>query len=624
MIRRLVCATVIGMLLVPLTATVASASPQPSIATAASADDPIVAGDAYPGDPVAEAALVAAEERRIIDIDAIDSQVSAADASNGQPYRVSQGALPTLVLTERDSAYTLSELTELAPRTVVQQDDGSFLISENILVTRGATLRITAPAGSEVRLASSPSGFVSIVTDGGSLSVRGSDAARLPVTSWDPVAERPDLLTDDGRAYLRVSGGVADLQNATFSDLGFWSGLTGGVAFTGTVLPDGLGATSGEPVDAPAGTDGDLLDELLPADGGVATLDLEPGLTDSFASGVVHDVTFSRNAFGLFVTNSDRVEIYASVIEDSLVDGLVFHRDVTNSRVESTESRGNAQDGFDLARATTGIVLSGLTAVDNGRNGITIEGRPLVDGPSATGIGTGSYGDNQVTDSTSTGNGRYGIEVVGGDGITIDDNTVSDNQMGIVVTFGATGVVIRDNRVLQSARQGIALRDSAVDAVVEQNEVRGAPIGIFASDAGGSFQRNIISEVTNHGITLVGETGASIVVENRISGSGPSAVDVTRTTGAAVRANEVSGWESTKPLDVVLRSVFQPLTVLWLLIGLILLVSLGARRRARGIRDPFADHAPLGTYSRGVFDIDDLRSRPDRGAERAERGREAA
>lgn len=622
--RRPILAISLGMLLTLSIPSVASASPRPSIASSRASDEPIVTGTPYPGDPEAEATLVAAEERRIIDIEAIDSQVAAAEASGGMPYRVSQGAVPTLVLTPRESAYTLSELTEIAPRTVVLQDDGSFLISENILVTRGAALRITAPAGSAVRLSSGPSGFVSIVTDGGSLSVRGSNDAPLAVTSWDPAAERPDTLTDDGRAYLRVSGGLADLQDAVFSDLGFWSGLTGGVAFTGTVLPDALGATAGDPVDAPAGTDGQLLDELLPADGGVSTLELEPGLTDSFASGVVNGVTFSRNAFGLFVTNSDRVEVYASVIEDSLVDGLVFHREVTNSRVESTESRGNAQDGFDLARATTGVVLSGLTATDNGRNGITLEGRPLVDGPSATGIGIDEYGDNQVTQSTSTGNGRYGIEVIGGNAITVDDNTVSDNQMGIVVTFGATGVIIRDNRVLASARQGIALRDAGLDAVVEENEVRGAPIGIFASDAGGSFQRNIVAEVSNHGITLVGDTGSSVVVENRISGSGPTAIDVARTTGTAVRANDTTAWQGTKPLDVVLRSVFQPLTVLWILIALTLLLSIAARRRSAGIRDPYADHAPLGSYTRGVFQIDELSSRPARRPVRPERGEEAA
>jgi hypothetical protein len=139
MIRRAASAIGLGMLLTLVVPSVAFAHPRLAISETPVSADPAVTGDPYPGDPEAEAALVAAEERRIIDIEAIDSQVSAADASGGLPYRLSQGAVPTLVLTSRDSAYTLGELAEIAPRTVVQQEDASFLVSENILVTRGAT-----------------------------------------------------------------------------------------------------------------------------------------------------------------------------------------------------------------------------------------------------------------------------------------------------------------------------------------------------------------------------------------------------------------------------------------------------------------------------------------------------
>jgi parallel beta-helix repeat protein len=185
------------------------------------------------------------------------------------------------------------------------------------------------------------------------------------------------------------------------------------------------------------------------------------------------------------------------------VDGLVLHRDVSNSNVESTIARNNAQNGFRLARATSSVTFQRLQAIDNGRDGISLEGGPLADGPSATGIPTTVYGNNEVTGSTSTGNARYGIEVVGGTNIVIAGNTVSHNVMGIVVSKAATGISIKSNEVTDSQKQGIAIKDSALDASVVDNKVSNTSIGIYARDAGGNFEGNTITGVSNHGISLL-------------------------------------------------------------------------------------------------------------------------
>jgi parallel beta-helix repeat protein len=568
-------------------------------------DDP-TAGRGYPGDPVEEARLVAAEERRLIDIESSISTATATGIALTRPFRMATTGVQTVVLVGRNSAYTLEELARIAPRSVVLQGDGSYLVSEHIYVAEGATLRLKGD-GLQVKLSSSSDGFASIVAVGGGLLIEGDAGAPISITSWD--GDGADLNTTDGRAYVREHGGHASIVNTDFSNLGFWSGVTGGLSLTGTVIPEPLLADDVESAATPAMPEEIAGIEGAEALGGDAldTLALDSELTvDGYASAVIQSVTVIGCAFGLFVTNSDRVDIRGSHFAENLVDGLVFHRDVTNTTVTGTSAIGNAQDGFNLTRATSDVVFDGLMARSNGRNGITLEGRSLVDGPSATGISTAVYGDNEVRNSTSTDNGRYGIEVVGGRNITVANNEVARNDMGIVVDNGAVSVIVRGNDVADSANQGIALRDAGVDAVVTGNRIDGAEIGIFVRDAGGAFEGNVVTDASNHGIALVGETGASTIVGNTISGAGPSAIDVYRTSGVAVRDNDVADWRSTKPITVVLRAVFQPLTILWLVIGLTILASVMFARRLRGPRDPFADHAPLATFTRGIVSRDEV------------------
>lgn len=593
---------------------VAPAASAPTAALPAAAEagrQPVSTEHAYPGDAKAESALVAAEERRLIDVRSLMSIATRLDLSNGRPYRLDVGAIPTLVLPEREAPYSMEELADMAPRSIAR-DDEAFLVREHILVGQGATLRLASRGGMTVRLASDDSGFVSIVAAGGSLVVAGEPTSPTVVESWSEARGSADTTTADGRAYVRVFGGRAEFTNVRFADLGFWSGITGGVSLTGTVLPDAVDAADGpfQPIEST-----DAVETAAEAVEGFMPLDLDTLALESdaeaeslgYASGLVQSVTFARNAFGLFVTNSDRVEVRDSLIEGSLVDGLVMHRDVSNSTVISTVARSNARDGFRLTRASTSIVLDRVEAERNGRNGITIESGPLVAGPSATGLATTVYGNNEVAMSSAIGNGRYGIEIVGGTSITVRGNAVERNLMGIVVTEGASEVSVLDNDVVDSASHGISLREAGLDLEVVGNRVDGARIGIYVRDAGGAVERNELVDVSIHGVTLIGDTGASTVVGNAISGSGPTAIDVVRTTGAAVRDNATESWQSTKPLSVVIAGVFQPLTVLWIGIGVMLILgALLSGRRRPGVHDPFADRAPLTSFTRGIVARDEL------------------
>ena len=569
---------------------------------------------AYPGNPVTEPALVADEEERLNQVRTVASMIRWRSLDVEGAYRLSTGSTYTLVLTKRDAPYGIAELLALAPQTFVREPDGAYLLTENIVVQPGAVLSLQDAGPLTIRLASDAARFVSIVNMGGQLVTRGTSAAPVTITSWDRDAGGVDTTTDDGRAYIRSIGGQVDLEGTTFTDLGFWSGRTGGVALTGSDKPsegalddfgrelrDAVAATAVPPGSTtPEGGDpaqGELVDPSTSAlvEGLLPAGELPVPVSDpddpsySYVSARVEDSVFRGNAFGLFVSGANGVDISGVRVEDSLVDGLVLHRFVTNATISGTLSQENAGDGIILARATTGITLSEVESAANGGSGIVIQGGPLAEGPNASGVQVGDYGNNTVANSLSRDNARYGVEVVGGRNIDVSANDVEGNDMGIVVRDGAREVSLVGNRLVDNDRHAVALRDGVEGAIVSGNVVSGATTGLFLRDSTATVERNTMSGLTNHAVTLVGATEGSTVAENTLAGRGPSAIDRKRADGVTVGENDLSSWENTKPFWTVVRNALQPLTVLWLSLALIVVVTAvrGARHRTAGRRHPY-------------------------------------
>jgi hypothetical protein len=574
----------------------------------------------YPGDPEAEAAYVADEDRRLVEVRTVDSLARWSKTSLNAPYRIATGSAYTLVLTPRRDVYTVKDLLGLAPQTFVRQPDGGYLLSEHIVVQSGATLNLSSAGGLKLRLASDPDGFVSIVNYGGVLNVQGAQGKPVRLTSWNRDTNSPDLLTNDGRAYIRSLGGQVRFRYAELSDLGFWSGRTGGLSLTGTDRPnsgslDKLGktmqvgkrATQERAADKTAqknqppsvtlnGAGKSTLSQVLPA--GKLPLP-EVSIADpeySYVSALIQNTTIKRDAFGLFAASANGLDIRNSKFDDSLVDGVVMHRYVTNAVVDSSTADGNAGDGFVLSRATTGIVLSEIEANRNHRNGLTMSGLPLADGPSATGSSLGSYGNNTVSNSKLSDNARYGVEVVGGSNIGVNANDLHGNDMGIVVRGGATAVSVVGNRVTQPLRQGIAVRDGVRTSVVSGNIVSGGTTSVYVRDSGAAIQRNTLSDAISHAVSLVGSVSATKVTQNTISGRGPSAIDIKRAANVNTRRwdNDESHWSDTTPFLITLKRFLQPLTAMWLLLAALLIFTAArGTRRIRRVIHPYADKAPV-------------------------------
>lgn len=326
----------------------------------------------------------------------------------------------------------------------------------------------------------------------------------------------------------------------------------------------------------------------------------------------IKNVTIEDNAFGLFLTNARDVAIEDTAISGSLVDGLVLHRAVTDAAITRTSSTDNFVDGFAIGRSTTNVVLKDSTSRGNGRNGISLDGRPLADGPNAVGTAVKIYGGNRIIQSTFEDNKRYGIEISGGRNLEVRGNTIVKNNVGVVVSHGAERVDIFANHLRNQVQQSIALREAGASTAVRHNDIRGGDTGIYVRNSGAAVSGNTSNSISNHGITLRGDVRGTNVASNVISGFGSSAVWDEESSGAALGENDLLAWRPAYTFERAVNFVFQPLTFVWLLLGGLLLVTAVSGRRKRQdttIRSPYAERVPLTSLSKGIVSLDDAGQR---------------
>ncbi|MEU8932191.1 right-handed parallel beta-helix repeat-containing protein [Streptomyces sp. NPDC048409] len=582
-------------------------------------------------DAETQAALVADEDHRLNQVRAFTSVAPLQSTKWTVPYRLDTDNGYTLVLTERSNAYTIADLLKLAPQTFVRRKDGSYLLTENIYLNVGAKLKLSNPGGLTLRMASNRTGFVSIVSFGGELALQGTAQAPLKITSWDPRNNRDDTDVRDGRAYVRTIGGQFEMTHTELSDLGFWSGRTGGLSLTGTDRPntgslENTGQIHGKTARERAREQDDAQDDgagsgdvtAMPS-GELTTPDARfstGGL--SYVSGSITHSTITGNAFGIFISSATGIEISDTTVKDSLEDGVVLHRFVSSSLVQRTVAKDNGGDGFILSRATQQVRISGSTAEGNGGNGYTLSGKPLADGPSASGQAVDSYGSNSVANSVAKDNGRYGVEVLGGFDVGVQNNRIEGGDMGIVARLAADKVSITGNRLSGQNRQGISVRDGVGDATVTGNIIDGPQTGVYVRDSAAEIRGNTVQDATNHGVSLVGGVDGTTVSFNVIGGVGPSALDAGRSHGDTdIKENQTFAWYDTSSFWVRVKHYASPMTLLWT--GILLLILFSAvmgRRRRRGhgragrIVHPYSDKAPLPAPPPAEVDVAGRRKVP--------------
>ncbi|GAB3273131.1 right-handed parallel beta-helix repeat-containing protein [Kineosporia babensis] len=541
-------------------------------------------------DPDRQAEIVAGEDRRVTQA-LLNAQVKKEKKITG-PYRAQPNGQFTLVLTARRKPYSWTDLRKLSADKLVPQADGSFLLREHILVGPGATLSISPSRPLKIKMSSGPEGFTSIVTDGGRIRLNGSATAPISIQSWDESHGRPDTRLSDGRAYVRASGQLV-VSYTKFNRLGFWSGRTGGVSVvsassTPNTELNGNAATG--VTDDPVAKRATSHTDILPA--GKLPSTLQEDESGSFAS-AIQNATMTGNAFGLFISGSSGPRVTDSVISKSLVDGLVLHRNVDSATVTGVRVERSAVDGVVINRNVEGSVLNLLDVRENGRDGVVISGSPMADGPSPSGAAVRPFGNNVLTTSKSSNNGRIGVHVAGGVALTVQGNTVTGGHSGIVVSDRAKDILLSSNTVKDAKVNGIQVRDES-KVELTSNNVIGAATGVHVRDAVATLRDNSTSGATLHAFTFVGAVAGSVANGNQLRGSGTSAIDTVRVSGDQPQLIEIddSGWSRTVTKDSLLSILLHPLTMVWIGVGLLLLLM--SRPRRGGTRTPYLADPLLG------------------------------
>jgi Right handed beta helix region len=482
------------------------------------------------GNPAREAALVSAEDARI-------RVLLHAAVRIFQPEVIPvRGSLPTLVLPAGPHAYTATDLVQYGALVRLKHD--AALLIDNVFVSTNATLKLTSPNLHVLYMDSSTDGFASIVAWNGNLEFGGTPSQPMTVTGWDRIAKTPASDRGFGRSYIREVGGKLTLTDVRVSSLGFWSGRTGGVAWT--------------------------------------------GLTGNPSTGGATDSTFTNSTYGAFVDRGQNVAFSADLFEFNQLDGLHIHRYSTGTTVSSSSASRNGDNGFLVGRATQSTLLSDDVSENNEANGFLIDGRPLVSGASASGSAIAPGSGAKITHSDALYNEKTGILVEGGSRTVLTSDAVCGRVTGIAARFNATNIVITGNDIRCHPRSGLSIGPGAPGAVISGNAVSGARIAILVRSSGRiEVDNNLLTGATVFGVTARGASSVVSGVGNTISGTGFRAVDARADARTPqLTGTNTSGWQHHAKDTVLTYLLFHPLALLWLsIVVLVLLCYLWSRRK---------------------------------------------
>jgi hypothetical protein len=484
-----------------------------------------------------EAAAVSAEDARI--------RVMLHDAGHiYEPELIpTRGALPTLVLTAGQGSYTVGDLVEYG--AVVLLPDDTALLLDNIFVSTNASLDIGGNGLRALYLDSGSGGFATIVAWGGNLRFRATGDQPLTIMSWDRATNSPAADVGDGRSYIREVGGTMTLNDVRASYLGFWSGRTGGVAWTGL-----LGGPS------------------------------KGGATDS---------TFTGDTYGAFVSRGNGVSFNRDLFEFNELDGLHIHRYSVGSSVIASSASRNGGNGFTVSPATQNIVLSGDVSEHNAGNGYFVDGRPIATGASASGGSVAPGSGTVIRNSSALDNAEIGILVEGGTGTVVAADQVCSSLTAIAIKEDVTDAVVTGNYIGCHARTGLSIGPFAPDLMLSGNTVTGPRIGVLINSSGAvEVDNNIITGATVFGITARGASAQLTGVNNVISGTGFHAVDNRADAGPpALSGTNDSAWAHHTRITFFSYLRFHPLAALWLSVLIVVLAAWAWSRRRHPPAHPY-------------------------------------
>jgi hypothetical protein len=434
------------------------------------------------------------------------------------------------------STYTAADLFRYGALKFLP--NGTALLEDNVFVAAGVQLELSSSSVAAIYLDTMPSGSASIVGWGGSLDFRGTRQHPLTLQGWDESRMTPAADTGNGRPYIREVAGTMTFENARVSALGFWSGRTGGVAWTGLATHPSYG-------------------------GAVAT-------------------TFTGNTYGAFVTRGRDVRFLADLFESNQLDGLAIHRGTIGAQASYSAAVRNGANGFHVNRATKKTLLQHDLSQHNASNGFLVDGRPLVVSASASGKGVAPGSGTRIENSAALGNGRTGILIEGGNHTVLKSDEVCAKLTGIALRYGAANAIVDGNDVRCGPRVGLSVGLTGPATLLSGNAISGARIGVLVSSSGRiEMDDNLVTSGRVFGISVRGVNSVVTGKDNVFSGTGYRAVDARADAQhVALSGSNAAAWVYARNVTLVSYLQFHPLAVFWLSVAFLVIAGgLWTRRR---------------------------------------------
>ncbi len=456
---------------------------------------------------------------------------AAAHVHSGRIVAVTLAGVPAVVVSRNA---TLAAVRAAVPRALRHPRAGVWELDRLLVVTRGATLSVSAPDVRELRLLSDGDRFATLVGSWASLRFVGERGRTLLVHSWDVRRQAPDVTLRDGRGSISVrGGGRLDASDTSFEDLGFFEGRVSGVAVTSSRRAHG--------------TDPPLV--------------MRP-------TGTLIRSRFVRNVFGAYSYEAYGMHWLDDAFVDNMIYGLDPHDNSDRFLVEDNVASGNGRHGIIFSRFCDDNVIADNRVFRNGWHGIVID-----DGKNAD----GSSNRNRIVDNAVHDNGNVGISIDGSSQNVVTGNDVARQRYGVRVFRRSFGNVVSVNQIAQSRDYGVFV-DGARRTRVTGNSIVRAFTGVRLRNAGGtSLIGNVMVAMQGHGVKADGGGPASagtVVSNNTISGRGTSPILSNVGHGALVVQRNAQSWNYPFAHDLARTLAWFVGPGVWLL--LLVAVTLGS------------------------------------------------
>lgn len=370
--------------------------------------------------------------------------------------------IDTIVVSGPGAVVDLPTLhTALANEALLAYEgDGVYFLKSNLLLKPYTALLVEAPQVSWLKLKSERDGSVNISTDGGNL---GFD--RVRVTSWDSQQNNYDVVSSDGRAFIRVSNARMDIIGAEVAYLGY-PRLRVGSGMYGLSWRVHSNSWFGR----------------------------------QLTTGYVENSQLHHNYIGFYSFGATGMVLRNNEVFSNEQYGIDPHDDSNNFLVEDNYVHDNGNHGIIFSRRCVNNVIRRNRSINNRLHGIMLDRES----------DHNSIYENITTDNVD------GIALWRSHHNLIFNNQVTGNQRGIRLNQRAANNIIYDNQLQANAQYGFYLYEGAHSNWVGPNSIAESQTAIYLRSADNRIFRNTISN-NQRGIFVAEEASGNQIAQNSLT-----------------------------------------------------------------------------------------------------------